>query len=102
MMAGKVHALLVRPYPKGRDWFDLLWYRAHRPPFTPKLELLQNALDQTQGRGAVDASRWQELLRNKISDLDMEELARDVNPFLEHPADRLLLSRENILGVLEQ
>ncbi len=32
LMAGKLHALVTRGYPKGRDWFDLVWYRGHRPP----------------------------------------------------------------------
>jgi predicted nucleotidyltransferase component of viral defense system len=26
LFAGKLHAILARPYAKGRDWFDLVWY----------------------------------------------------------------------------
>ncbi len=26
LMAGKVHVLVTRKYPKGRDWYDLLWW----------------------------------------------------------------------------
>ena len=29
-MSGKIHALLCRPYLKGRDWYDLLWYHFRR------------------------------------------------------------------------
>lgn len=40
----KLHALLCRPYIKGRDWFDLLWYI--RNGALPNLGLLQNAVQQ--------------------------------------------------------
>ncbi|MBN2494899.1 MAG: nucleotidyl transferase AbiEii/AbiGii toxin family protein [Deltaproteobacteria bacterium] len=100
-MAGKVHALLTRQYPKGRDWYDLIWYRSHRPPLNPKLLLLQNALDQTQGRSELDASRWQQLLAEKLEGLDIDLLARDVTPFLERAEDRRLITRENLSLVLE-
>ena len=100
LMAGKVHALLARPYAKGRDWFDLVWYRAHRPPIRPDLELLQSALDQTLGPGASDAARWRRLIEDKLADLDIASLAADVRPFLERPADRDLLTLPNLKSVL--
>ena len=46
LMAGKVNALLTRPLCKGRDWYDLVWYRSQRPPVEPNIELLGNALGQ--------------------------------------------------------
>jgi hypothetical protein len=101
LMAGKVHALITRPYSKGRDWFDLLWYRAHRPPIRPKLDHLQNALDQTQGVGRCNAAQWPDLLREKLTELDIDQLAQDVRPFLERPADRALLTAESLAIVLQ-
>ena len=100
LMAGKLHALITRPYPKGRDWYDLLWYRAHRPPTEPNLDLLQSALDQTQGPGRFAAEDWRSHLEDRLEQLDVEELARDVRAFLERSADRKLLTRENLEGVL--
>ena len=99
-MAGKLHALLTRGYPKGRDWFDLVWYRSRRPPVVPNLPLLQHALDQTQGMGRYRAADWRGLLRTRLSDLDAAALARDVAPFLERPADAALLERVNLEAVL--
>ncbi len=96
LMAGKIHALITRPYPKGRDWFDLIWYRGHRPPIDPKIDLLQNALDQTQGKGTYQASRWHTYVRNNLATLDVEKLADDVRVFLERPEDRKLLTKENL------
>ncbi len=100
LMAGKVHALLTRSYPKGRDWFDLLWYRGRRPPVEPNLLFLQNALDQTQGVGRYDASGWREQVRERLDALDVDVLRRDVRPFLERPEDRVLLSIENLASAL--
>ncbi len=100
LMAGKLHALLTRRYPKGRDWFDLVWYRSRRPPVAPNVELLQHALDQTQGAGRHRAADWQHLLRTRLADLDTGVLIRDVGPFLERPTDAALLERVNLDAVL--
>ena len=100
LMAGKLHALLTRPYPKGRDWFDLVWYRSRRPPVVPNIALLQHALDQTQSAGRHRAADWQRLLRTQLADLDTGVLIRDVEPFLERPADAALLERANLVAVL--
>lgn len=100
LMAGKVHALLTRKYPKGRDWYDLIWYRGLRPPREPNRILLQNALNQTQKDGNVIAADWRRLLADKLSRLNVTQLVADVQPFLEHPADAALLTAENLRSVL--
>lgn len=100
LMAGKLHALLTRGYPKGRDWFDLLWYRSRRPPVEPNMSFLQHALDQTQGVDRYRAADWRRLLRARLADLETGILARDVAPFLERPADAALLERVNLDAVL--
>ena len=100
LMAGKLHALLTRGYPKGRDWFDLVWYRSRHPPVAPNLALLQQALDQTQGPGRHRAADWRHLLRTRLAGLETGVLIRDVEPFLERPADAGLLERANLDAVL--
>jgi predicted nucleotidyltransferase component of viral defense system len=100
LMAGKLHALITRGYPKGRDWYDVVWYRGHRPPLVPNLTLLQNALDQTQGKGAVTAGQWKEILAARLAPSTVRKLAEDVAPFLERPDDASLLTMENLRSVL--
>jgi hypothetical protein len=100
LMAGKIHALLTRKYTKGRDWYDLMWYRGLRPPAEPNLRLLQNALDQTQGQGIYSANQWQKLLSEKVQTLDCTALVSDVENFLERHQEIVLLTQENILSVL--
>jgi len=100
LLAGKLHALLTRSYAKGRDWYDLLWYRSQRPPVEPNLCALQHSLDQTQGPGVHDARRWQALLLERLAALDTKALQADVGPFLEHPREAALLAREHLEGLI--
>lgn len=100
LMAGKVHALITRKYAKGRDWYDLVWYRGKRPPVDPNLEQLQNALNQTQGGGMLDAECWKAYVIERLQALDCESLVKDVRNFLERPEDAALLTDDNICSVL--
>jgi predicted nucleotidyltransferase component of viral defense system len=100
LMAGKVHALITREYAKGRDWYDLLWYRGRRPPVEPNLELLQNAMDQTRGEGVFNAVQWKHHLMDTVGELDFSALAADVRPFLEHQEEATLLRMDNFRSAL--
>ena len=103
LMAGKLHALLARPYTKGRDIYDLLWYLSLPDGADPNIHLLQNALDQTGWNGPqVRAENWREVITDKIVGLDFAKIADDVGPFLERPEDRALLTREIVLSALQQ
>jgi hypothetical protein len=100
LLAGKLNAAITRNYAKGRDWYDLVWYLSQSPQIEPNLQLLQNALDQTRGIGRDDAHDWRALARSRLGALDMNEIARDVAPFLERPQDCALLTLENLMGLL--
>lgn len=101
LMAGKVHALMTRPYAKGRDWYDLVWYRAKHPPIEPNLALLQNALHQTQEKDPLAGKDWKQLLIDKARSMDHRALAADVANFLEHPKESALLTEDSICSVLK-
>jgi len=103
LMAGKLHALLSRPYTKGRDVYDLLWYLSRTDPVDPNVPLLQNALAQTGWNGPqVTLENWREVIADKMAKLDFAEIAEDVGPFLERPEDRALLTRDIVLSALRQ
>ena len=101
LMAGKIHALISRTYPKGRDWYDLLWYCAQRPAVLPNLKLLQNALDQTQGEGKFTAAEWSKNICKRLDTLKSETLKDDVLPFLENPGEASMLTTENLKSLLQ-
>lgn len=81
----KIHALLCRPYVKGRDWFDFSWYIARG--LRPNLKLLSGALRQ-KGPWAgqtdldVDMDWVQGALTNRIDAIVWPDAAEDVRRFL--------------------
>ncbi|VAW84676.1 hypothetical protein MNBD_GAMMA17-2132 [hydrothermal vent metagenome] len=81
----KTHALLCRPYLKGRDWYDFNWYIAQGE--TPNLLLLQNALFQHgpwRGQPLVIDRGWLvKALGEKISTIDWQDATGDVERFLK-------------------
>jgi len=100
-MAGKIHAVLARPYAKGRDLFDLAWYLTHPQRPAPNLDLLRNALAKTGWSGErIEAATWRKIVATRVASLDWPTVVRDVEPFLEDPRDRMLLERELLLEEL--
>jgi predicted nucleotidyltransferase component of viral defense system len=97
LMAGKIHALLTRPYAKGRDWYDLLWYRSRRPPVEPNAGLLEAALIQS---GTQPSGNWRDGVARRLANLDFHVIRADVQPFLEHREDADLLTAQSLTGVL--
>ena len=57
LLAGKLHAVLQRPFLKGRDLYDLIWYLSDKDWPDPNLVLLNNALNQTGWTGSDSQSR---------------------------------------------
>ncbi|MEA3441853.1 MAG: nucleotidyl transferase AbiEii/AbiGii toxin family protein [Chloroflexota bacterium] len=103
LLAGKLHAVLQRPYVKGRDMYDLMWYLSDPDWPAPYLVLLQNALRQTGWEGEMpDENNWRRLLSERLSGIDWMESAADVRPFLERGNEIDLLTRENFKKLLEK
>jgi hypothetical protein len=95
LLAGKLHAVLSRPWAKGRDLYDLVWYLADRTWPAPNLDLLNAALAQSGWQGpALTAANWREQLRQRIGALDWQKARADVRPFLERESDLRLVTRE--------
>jgi predicted nucleotidyltransferase component of viral defense system len=80
----KIHALLCRPYLKGRDWYDFNWYVKQQ--VRPNLPHLQAALGQF-GPWAdkslnVDMEWLVDTLLEKITTIDWKAASEDVERFL--------------------
>lgn len=103
MLAGKLHALLQRPYTKGRDLYDLLWYLSDPDWPAPNLALLNNALHQTGWAGAEMTERsWRPVLASHLQRLNWDRVVDDVRPLLDTGADLDLLTLENMLQVVSR
>jgi len=102
----KIHALLCRPYLKGRDWYDFNWYIAKG--IVPNTELLENALTQYgpwQGQNiSVDHTWLINGLREKITSINWRHAAEDVARFLKpiEQSSLELWSERFYLNKLEQ
>lgn len=84
MFAGKLHALLCRPYEKGRDWYDFLWFVSNKTRIN--FELLTSAINQ-QGPWAnkdiiADKTWLIENLTKKILHMNWNHIINDVKPLL--------------------
>ena len=102
LLAGKLHALLQRPYLKGRDLYDLIWYLSAPDWPAPNLTLLNNALTQTGWSGPrLIQETWRETLRTHLKDIPWEQVQADVEPFLLSQQESALLTRENLGQLLE-
>jgi hypothetical protein len=103
MLAGKLHALLQRPYTKGRDLYDLLWYLSDPNWPGPNLPLLNNALRQTDWTGPeMTGENWRPVLADQLQQLNWERVVDDVRPLLDLGADLDLLTLENMLRVVNR
>lgn len=103
LLAGKLHAILQRSWAKGRDLFDLFWYLSDPRWPGPNLELLNNALRQTQWEGRdLNENGWRPAVRERVLALDWAAAEQDVAPFLEPGPGTSLFQRENLLGLLER
>ncbi len=100
----KIHALLCRPYFKGRDWYDFSWYVAKS--ITPNLKHLNAALEQSgpwanTGKIAIDIDWLKQNLEEKIKSINWQDAKKDVQRFIKQDelkslelwSDRFFLSK---------
>ena len=103
LLSGKLHAILQRPYPKGRDYYDLLWYLSDPSWPAPNLVLLNNALRQTGWTGPeVTDHSWRELVFERVRTADWARIVADVQPFLQDPLEGEFLTVEILTLLLSQ
>jgi len=80
----KIHALLCRPYVKGRDWYDFNWYVKQK--ISPNLPHLHAALYQfgpwKDESLAIDMEWVTRALLEKVDAIDWNEAVGDVERFL--------------------
>jgi hypothetical protein len=102
----KLHAMLCRPYVKGRDWYDFNWYIKKNVP--PNLGHLESALDQwgpwKNLGNPVDIKWLKTQLAIKTEAIDWKATAEDVRAFVmpleQHSLN--LWSREYFMHKIEQ
>lgn len=103
LFAGKMHAVLCRGWKsrvKGRDWYDLVWFAAYHPEL--HLAHLEQRMRQTghwQGAAPLAAGDLRDLLAKRIDKVDIDQIRREVEPFVKDAAALAIWSREFFLDV---
>jgi hypothetical protein len=101
LLSGKLHAILARPWTKGRDLYDLAWYLADRRWPEPNLVMLNAALVQTRWPGpAMTPATWREAIQQQLANLDWPAAQADVRPFLEREHEMQLVTPEALSQLL--
>jgi len=100
MCATKLHACFYRKYVKGRDFYDFIWYLANRTK--PNFLLLNNAIEQTQGKNPkINERNFKEFLLKGIERVDFNDARKDVERFLEDKKELRLFDAKNIRSSIE-
>ncbi len=112
LFSGKMHAILCRNWssrPKGRDWYDLVWYVSHDYELDMKhlSARLQQSCDWQEKQGIIipkdiDKEYILRLLKMRIEDLDVIAAKRDVEVFIADSRVLDVWSREFFMDIVEQ
>lgn len=106
LFAGKIHALLCRPWQqrvKGRDWYDFIWYISRNTPVN--LTHLKERLTQSevwQKKDTLAESDLKKMLAKKIHETDFNNAKKDIMPFIKDKAAIDLWSQDFFLEVLNK
>jgi hypothetical protein len=99
LFATKLHAVLHRPYAKGRDFYDLMWYLGRNT--RPNLKLLNNAIRQTQGDGhEVTEANFKDVLSQRLEAVDFIGIRREVERFLIKSEELTFLDSKHLKSLL--
>lgn len=102
MFAGKMHAMLFRNWKtrvKGRDWYDFEWYV--RNGVKLNFSHLHERIKQLSGL-TVDQAEFYALLKKRLSTTDIEQVKRDVAPFIKDRKTLDIWSNDYFLRLVEK
>lgn len=106
LFASKCHALLCRPYVKGRDWFDFVWYISKKvvPNYTHLTEAI-NQFGPWKNQNVIASKNWLiDALIQKINKIGWADAKRDAENFLREQERESLnvWSKEFFLAMVEK
>ena len=111
LYAGKMHAILCRAWssrPKGRDWYDLVWYVANdveldtkhlKARLTQSCKYLEE--NSIEIPNELTKRNIKEMLLKRIESLDVAKAKNDVQPFIKDIREIELWSKDFFIAVVE-
>jgi hypothetical protein len=93
LLSQKFYAILNRPRNKGRDFYDVVFLLGRN--IRPNYNFLEQKIKIS------NADELKESLKEKLNQLNMKEMAKDVTPFLFNAKDekKVLLFEKYITGI---
>ena len=101
LLAGKLLAILNRPWPKGRDYYDLLWYLERGPQSEPNLAMLNAGMAQ-QDASAEELTRdnWRHQVADRVLRVSWDRVIEDITRLVESRDDVPL--QRDLLALLQR
>lgn len=106
LFAGKMHAVLCRQWKsrvKGRDWYDLVWYASHHPQL--HLDHLEQRMIQSRHMkegNRLTKEKFFLLTSSAIDKLDINQVKKEVEPFVKNPDALQVWSKEFFRDVVKR
>lgn len=92
LFAGKIAAILIRSFTKGRDFYDLIWFLTRRTGID--LNYLNSRLKQADlSLNFKDPKAVIHELEKRISQVDTKAILKDMGRFLEDPQEEKWLKQ---------
>lgn len=100
LLAGKLLAVLNRPWPKGRDYYDLMWYLEQDPRSEPNLALLNAGMaQQNPNADTLTRENWRYKVADRVLQVPWDRVTEDITRLVEGLDDIPL--REDLLALLQ-
>ena len=100
LLAGKLLAVLNRPWPKGRDYYDLMWYLEQDPRSEPNLALLNAGMaQQNPNADTLTRENWRYKVADRVLQVPWDRVTEDIARLVEGRDDIPL--REDLLALLQ-
>ena len=88
LLAGKLLAVLNRPWPKGRDYYDLLWYLEQDPRSEPNLTMLNAGMAQQDANAqALTQDNWRHKVADRVLQVSWDRVIEDITRMVESRDD---------------
>ncbi len=104
LFAGKMHALLFRKWKenvKGRDWYDMEWYIKKGIPLDLNHFVLRSRDSGDWKEDTITEKRFHDLLREKITTVNMDRVKADIRRFIANPARLDIWSPDYFLDLVK-
>ncbi|OGQ22136.1 MAG: hypothetical protein A3I05_09555 [Deltaproteobacteria bacterium RIFCSPLOWO2_02_FULL_44_10] len=88
LFAGKVLALLGRPFTRGRDYYDLIWYLSRKTPLN--FDYVNRGL---KGKRFASEKEVFGALQKKVEEVSPSLILKDIRHFLEDPSEEAWIEK---------